>query len=211
MLASEAAKSAHAQSIGTHCSHEGAALCPCTHLTTQTSSSALSASSASSSASSSSSFFSSAFFASSSSFFLLFSTSLNSFHFFANLSASALSSVRMMLSNMVPPLTCHKSNPRKPKSEYLYKLSSSLYSGLAIFFCSQKPLYAGFEMRLALHSPLYSGLSFIGASHSPSSSSSQSSGFFASGSTMFFFYPIVRLLRFGIIDHGIINPIIGLL
>merc|ERR1712183_626507 len=158
----------------------------CNCLISQTSSSALSASSASSSASSSSSFLSSAFLASSSSFFLLFSTSLNSFHFFANLSASTLSSVRMMLSNMVPPLTCHKSNPRKPKSEYLYRLSSSLYSGLAIFFCSQKPLYAGFEMRLAVHSPLYSGLSFIGASHSPSSSSSQSSGFFASASVIRF-------------------------
>merc|ERR1712217_487801 len=92
----------------------------------------------------------------------------------------------MTLSKMVPPLTCHKSKPRKPKSPYLYTMSSSSYSGLAIFFASQKPLYAGFEMRLTYQSPLYTGLSFIGASHSPSSSSSQSSGFFASLSTMRF-------------------------
>merc|ERR1711992_352606 len=48
------------------------------------------------------------------------------------------------------------------------------------------PLYAGFEMRLTYQSPLYAGLSFIGASHSPSSSSSQSSGFVASGSMIRF-------------------------
>merc|ERR1712070_116464 len=157
-------------------------LCPTAHM-----SSSFAASSASSSSASSSSFvLSSDFFDSSSSFFLLFSTSLSAFHFLAKVSASALPSVMMMLSKIVPPFTCHKSKPRKPKSLYLYKLSSSLYSGFAIFFCSQKPLYAGFEIRLAFHSPLYSGLSFIGASHSPSSSSSQSSGFFASGSPMRF-------------------------
>merc|ERR1719433_714459 len=92
----------------------------------------------------------------------------------------------MMLSKIVPPLTCHKSKPTKPKSVYLYNESSSSYSGLAIFFASQMPLYAGFEIRLPYQSPLYSGLSFIGASHTPSSSSSQSSGFFASLSTIRF-------------------------
>merc|ERR1712078_685186 len=92
----------------------------------------------------------------------------------------------MALSKMVPPFTCHRSNPIKPKSSYLYTLSSSSYSGLAIFFASQKPLYAGFEIRLPYQSPLYASLSFIGASHSPSSSSSQSSGFFASLSTIRF-------------------------
>merc|ERR1719433_1534054 len=90
----------------------------------------------------------------------------------------------MMLSKIVPPLTCHKSKPTKPKSVYLYNESSSSYSGLAIFFASQMPLYAGFDTRLTYQSPLYAGLSFIGASHSPSSSSSQSSGFFASSSTI---------------------------
>merc|ERR1712014_384620 len=102
--------------------------------------SVLSSSSSSSSSSLSSSFFSSAFFASSSSFFLAFSTSLRAFHFFAKASASDLSSVMMTLSKMVPPLTCHKSKPMKLKSSYLYKASSSSYSGLAIFFASQKPL-----------------------------------------------------------------------
>merc|ERR1740138_1405104 len=87
---------------------------------------------------------------------------------------------------MAPPFTCHKSNPKKPKSAKLYTLSSSSYSGFAIFFASQIPLYAGFDIRLPYQSPLYSGLSFIGASHSPSSSSSQSSGFFASVSTIRF-------------------------
>eukprot|EP00878_Enallax_costatus_P037504 GHUV01042367.1.p2 GENE.GHUV01042367.1~~GHUV01042367.1.p2 ORF type:complete len:130 (+),score=7.20 GHUV01042367.1:1495-1884(+) len=37
---------------------------------------------------------------------------------------------------------------------------------------------------LGFHSPLYSGLGMVGGSHSPSSSSDQSSGFLASGSTM---------------------------
>merc|ERR1719277_567079 len=87
---------------------------------------------------------------------------------------------------MVPPLTCHRSKPMKPKSAYWYSVSSSWYSGLAIFFASQTPLYAGFEMRFTCQSPLYAGLSFIGASHSPSSSSSQSSGFLASSSTIRF-------------------------
>merc|ERR1712050_381146 len=59
---------------------------------------------------------SAAFLASSSSFFLACSTSLKAFHFFAKASASALSSVTITLSNIVPALTCHKSKPRKPKS-----------------------------------------------------------------------------------------------
>merc|ERR1719388_780537 len=121
--------------------------------------------------------------ASSSSFFLAVSTSERAFHLAAILSASATSSVIMTLSKIVPPFTCHRSKPMKPKSSYLYRRSSSEYSGLAIFFASQKPLYAGFEILLTYHSPLYSGLSFMGASQSPSSSSSQSSGFFASLST----------------------------
>merc|ERR1712110_201545 len=73
--------------------------------------------SSSSSSSSFSSFLSSAaFLASSSSFFLACSTSLKAFHFFAKASASALSSVTITLSNIVPALTSHKSNPRNPKS-----------------------------------------------------------------------------------------------
>merc|ERR1719188_1544564 len=88
-----------------------------------------SSSSSSLSSSSASSFFdSSTFFASSSSFFLAFSTSLRSFHFFTKTSASANSSVIMIESNMVPPFTCHKSKPTKPKSSYLYSMSSSSYS-----------------------------------------------------------------------------------
>merc|ERR1712037_229111 len=152
-----------------------------------------SASISSSSSSASSFFFSSAafasfsaFLASSSFFFLVFSTSLKSFHFFAKLSASALSSVMITLSKIVPPFTCHKSKPIKPKSSYLYTALSSSYSGFAIFLASQMPLYAGFVILLTDQSPLYAGLSFMGASHSPSSSSSQSSGFFASSSTMRF-------------------------
>merc|ERR1719482_876229 len=129
--------------------------------------------SSSSSSSSSSFFLSSVFLESSSSFFLVFSTSLRAFHFLANVSASATSSVIMTLSKIVPPFTCHRSKPIKPKSAYLYTESSSSYSGLEIFFASQKPLYAGFEILLPVQSPLYSGLSFMGASHSPSSSSSQ--------------------------------------
>merc|ERR1712032_1005213 len=160
------------------------------HLNTTTphiSSASFFSSSSSSSSSSFSSFLSSAaFLLSSSSFFLAFSTSLNAFHFFANVSASALSSVTIMLSKMVPAFTCHKSKPRKPKSAYSETLSSSTYSGFAIFFASQIPLYAGLEIRLPYQSPLYASLSFIGASHSPSSSSSQSSGFFASVSTIRF-------------------------
>jgi len=42
----------------------------------------------------------------------------------------------------------------------------------------------GFFIRFGFHSPLYFGLSINGASHAPSSSSSQSSGFVASGSTI---------------------------
>merc|ERR1712185_151974 len=90
----------------------------------------------------------------------------------------------MTLSKMVSALTCQRSNPMNPKSAYLYTASSSTYSGLSIFLASQTPLYSGLEILLAFQSPLYSGLSFIGASHSPSSLSSQSSGFFASASTM---------------------------
>merc|ERR1719326_1904673 len=103
--------------------------------------------------SSSSFFFSSSFFEESSFFFSSFSTSLIAFHFAANESASALSSHTITLSKMVPPFTCHKSKPMKPKSGKLYTLSSSSYSGLSIFFASQKPLYAGFETRLTDHSP----------------------------------------------------------
>merc|ERR1719247_595933 len=146
----------------------------------------LSSSSSSSSSASSSFFFSSSFFAPSSLVFSAFSCSLSAFHFAANESASALSSHTMTLSKIVPPFTCHRSKPMKPKSAYLYTVLSSSYSGLSIFFASQEPLYAGFEMRLTDHSPLNAGLSFIGGSHSPSSSSSQSSGFLASASTMRF-------------------------
>merc|ERR1712228_1103 len=73
---------------------------------------------------------------------------------------------------MVPDLTCHKSRPTLQNSSYLPRslASSALYSGLSI--C------------LGFHSPLYSGLSIIGGSHSPSISSSQSSGFVASGSAI---------------------------
>merc|ERR1719510_2229820 len=88
----------------------------------QTSSDSFFSSSSSSSSSSFESGFlvsSSAFFASSSSFFMAFSTSLNSFHFFAKLSASTLSSVMMMLSKMVLPFTCHRSKPMKLKSANL--------------------------------------------------------------------------------------------
>merc|ERR1719297_795040 len=60
--------------------------------------------------------------------------------FFANASASALSSVMITLSKMVPPLTCQRSNPTKPMSSNLYTASSSSYSGFAIFLASQKPL-----------------------------------------------------------------------
>merc|ERR1719424_70792 len=60
----------------------------------------------------------SAFLASSSSFFLAVSTSFRAFHFLANSSASATSSHKMMLSKIVPPFTCHKSNPKNPKSAY---------------------------------------------------------------------------------------------
>merc|ERR1712014_255197 len=114
---------------------------PTSRLTVVYASSFFSSSSSSSSLSSSlaSSVIDAAAAASSSSFFLLFSTSLKSFHFLANASASALSSVTMTLSKMVPPLTCHKSKPRKPKSSYLYTWSSSSYSGLAIFLASQIP------------------------------------------------------------------------
>merc|ERR1712217_960848 len=93
----------------------------CTHTSSDSFSSPSSPASSSSSSSSSfsSSFLSSVFFESSSSFFLLFSTSLRSFHFFKKLSASALSSVMMTLSKIVPPFPCHKSKPRKPKSSYL--------------------------------------------------------------------------------------------
>merc|ERR1712039_990331 len=140
--------------------------------------------SSSSSVSDSSFFASSAFLASSSSFFFSFSTSLRSFHFFTKASASATSSVMITLSKIVPPLTCQRSKPIKSKSSYLYRASSSSYSGLSICLAAQTPLYSGFEMRFTYHSPLYAGLSFVGASHSPSSSSSQSSGFFASLSTM---------------------------
>merc|ERR1712154_233165 len=52
-------------------------------------------------------------------FFFSFSTSLNAFHLAAKLSASALSSVMMILSKIVPPFTCHKSKPMNPKSSYL--------------------------------------------------------------------------------------------
>lgn len=41
-------------------------------------------------------------------------------------------------------------------------------------------------MRLAVHGPFHSGLGMSGGSHSPSSSLSQSSGFFASGSAISF-------------------------
>merc|ERR1719291_608698 len=129
-------------------------------------------SSSSSSSASSSFFFSSSFFVSSSFFFSAFSISLKAFHLAAKASASALSSQMMTLSKIVPPFTCHRSKPMNPKSAYLYTESSSSYSGLSIFFASQRPLYAG--------------LSFMGGSHSPSSSSSQSSGFLASESTMRF-------------------------
>merc|ERR1719334_1102066 len=57
---------------------------------------------------------------------------------------------------MVPDFTCHKSNPMAPMSLYRYRLESASYSGLSI----------------------------MGGSHSPSISSSQSSGFLASGSAM---------------------------
>merc|ERR1712187_988865 len=110
---------------------------PATYISSE---SFLSSSSSSSSSSASSFLESSAFLESSSSFFFAFSTSLRSFHFFAKASASALSSVIMTLSKIVPPLPCHKSKPRKPKSSYLYTVSSSSYSGLAIFFASQTPL-----------------------------------------------------------------------
>merc|ERR1712232_1498473 len=80
--------------------------------------SSLSASSdeSSSSSSSSSAFLVSAALESSSFFFSAFSCSLSSFHIFAKLSASALSSVMMKLSKMVPPFPCHRSSPTKPKS-----------------------------------------------------------------------------------------------
>merc|ERR1719247_3853185 len=146
--------------------------------------SVLSSVSSSSSSASSSFFLSSSFFASSAFFFSAFSVSLSVFHFAANTSASAISSQTITLSKIVPPLTCHRSNPMKPKSAYLYTALSSSYSGLSIFLASQKPLYAGFDILLTDQSPWYSGLSFIGASHSPSSSSSQSSGFLSSGSSI---------------------------
>merc|ERR1719265_2264830 len=133
-------------------------------------------SSSSSSSSSASSFFlasSSLALASSSSFFLALSTSDRAFHFLANSSASARSSVMMTLSKIAPPFTCQRSKPMKPKSAYSETPSSSLYSGLSISLAVQTPLYAGLEIRLTNHSPLKSGLSFIGGSHSPSSSSSQ--------------------------------------
>merc|ERR1711959_496421 len=128
-----------------------------------------SASSSSSSSASSSFFLSSSFFVSSSFFFSAFSCSLRAFPFAANASASALSSQTITLSKMVPPFTSHKSKPMKPNSSYLYTALSSSYSGLSIFFASQKPLYAGLEIRFTDHSPLNSGLSIIGGSHSPSS------------------------------------------
>merc|ERR1712039_1018790 len=149
-------------------------------------SSSSSDSSSSSSASDSSFLASWAFLASSSFFFSSLSTSLRSFHFLTKASASAASSVMITLSKMVPPFTCQRSKPMKPKSSYLYRALSSSYSGLSIFLASQTPLYSGFEIRFTYHSPLYAGLSLVGASHSPSSSSSQSSGFFASLSTMRF-------------------------
>merc|ERR1719245_1633463 len=137
-----------------------------------------SSSASKSSASSSSSSFlasSSAFFLSSSSWasFIFFSASLVTAHRSSPaFLASAGSSVIMMLSKMVPDLTCHKSKPILQFSSYLPRVlaSSSSYSGLSI--C------------LGFHSPLYSGLSIIGGSHSPSISSSQSSGLVASGSAI---------------------------
>merc|ERR1719247_4039209 len=146
----------------------------------------LSSSSSSSSSASSSFFFSSSFFAPSSFVFSAFSCSLSAFHLAAKASASALSSQTMTLSKIVPPFTCHRSKPMKPKSAYLYTALSSSYSGLSICFASQTPLYAGLVILFTYHSPLKAGLSFMGGSHSPSSSSSQSSGFFASGSTIRF-------------------------
>merc|ERR1719221_1853179 len=143
-------------------------------------------SSSSSSSASSSFFFSESFLESSSFVFSAFSNSLRAFHFAAKASASALSSQTITLSKIVPPFTCQRSKPMKPKSAYLYTALSSSYSGLSIFLASQKPLYAGFEILFATHSPLKAGLSFMGASHSPFSSSSQSSGFLASGSTILF-------------------------
>merc|ERR1719453_2195782 len=114
----------------------------------------LSSASSSSSSASSSFFVSSSFLVSSAFFFSAFSCSLNVFHLAAKASASALSSQTMMLSKMVPPFTCHKSKPMKPKASYLYTVLSSSYSGLSIFFDSHTPLYAGFEIRFTDHSPL---------------------------------------------------------
>merc|ERR1719217_1443029 len=116
--------------------------------------SVLSSASSSSSSASSSFFLSSSFFASSAFFFSAFSVSLRAFHFAAKASASALSSHTITLSKMVPPLTCHKSNPIKPKSAYLHTALSSSYSGLSIFLASQKPLYAGLEILFTDQSPL---------------------------------------------------------
>jgi len=46
-------------------------------------------------------------------------------------------------------------------------------------------LNAGFFIRFGFHFPANFGLSIVGGSHVPSSSSSQSSGLVASGSTIF--------------------------
>mmetsp|Transcript_23647 Transcript_23647/g.79434 ORF Transcript_23647/g.79434 Transcript_23647/m.79434 type:complete len:274 (+) Transcript_23647:322-1143(+) len=157
-------------------------------------SSSLDSSSSPPSSSSSSSSSSPAASLSSSSFFRFSSSALSNISFSLSLvashvalrsaSASAGSSLMSTLSKMVPAFTCQISKPATPKDLYLPMDSSSVNSGLSIIGCSHGPLYAGFSMRFGFQGPLYSGLGIIGGSHSPSSSSSQSSGFLASGSAI---------------------------
>mmetsp|Transcript_13083 Transcript_13083/g.54946 ORF Transcript_13083/g.54946 Transcript_13083/m.54946 type:complete len:205 (-) Transcript_13083:520-1134(-) len=104
--------------------------------------------------------------------------------FSAKVFAYSTSSVTSTLSKMEPDFTCHSSNPTYRRSFCRYSMSSATYSGLGIMGADHAPLYAGFSIVFWRHAPLNSGLGTVGASHSPSSSSSQSSGFVASGSVM---------------------------
>eukprot|EP00754_Rhynchopus_humris_P005892 Rhum_TRINITY_DN12906_c0_g1::Rhum_TRINITY_DN12906_c0_g1_i1::g.55674::m.55674 len=102
-----------------------------------------------------------------------------------NVFTSSTESEMMMLSNTVPDFTCQRSKPRAASGFGVrYSSLSSTYSGLGMRLAAHGPLYSGFGICLAFHSPLNLGFLIVGASHSPSSSSSQSSGLAASGSTI---------------------------
>ncbi|KAH3665744.1 hypothetical protein OGAPHI_003932 [Ogataea philodendri] len=88
-----------------------------------------------------------------------------------------------MLSNKIESVMVHSSNPNAPIGSRLDGAGFSISSGVHL------PLYSGFLIFGAVHGPQpcssQNGLGIFGASHSPSSSSSQYSGFTASGSGMY--------------------------